>query len=77
MLQIGEFSRICQVSVKTLHHYDKTDMRLQEHPLSSTLRLSLIPIPRRIGKQKCTFRFGRNSRIRPQHQPEVWNRKQW
>lgn len=23
MLQIGEFSRICQVSVKTLHHYDK------------------------------------------------------
>ena len=23
MLQIGEFSKICQVSVKTLHHYDK------------------------------------------------------
>lgn len=23
MLQIGEFSRVCQVSVKTLHHYDK------------------------------------------------------
>lgn len=23
MLQIGEFSRICQVSVKTLHHYDR------------------------------------------------------
>lgn len=23
LLQIGEFSRICQVSVKTLHHYDK------------------------------------------------------
>lgn len=23
MLQIGEFSGICQVSVKTLHHYDK------------------------------------------------------
>lgn len=23
MLQIGEFSRICQVSIKTLHHYDK------------------------------------------------------
>lgn len=23
MLQIGEFSNICQVSVKTLHHYDK------------------------------------------------------
>ena len=23
MYQIGEFSRICQVSVKTLHHYDK------------------------------------------------------
>lgn len=23
MLQTGEFSRICQVSVKTLHHYDK------------------------------------------------------
>ena len=23
MLQIGEFSNVCQVSVKTLHHYDK------------------------------------------------------
>jgi len=23
MLQIGEFSKICQVSVKTLHHYDR------------------------------------------------------
>ncbi len=23
MRQIGEFSRVCQVSVKTLHHYDK------------------------------------------------------
>lgn len=23
MLQIGEFSKICQVSIKTLHHYDK------------------------------------------------------
>lgn len=23
MLQIGEFSKVCQVSVKTLHHYDK------------------------------------------------------
>ena len=23
MLQIGEFSRVCQVSIKTLHHYDK------------------------------------------------------
>lgn len=23
MLQIGEFSRLCRVSVKTLHHYDK------------------------------------------------------
>lgn len=23
MLQIGEFSRVCQVSVKTLHHYDR------------------------------------------------------
>ena len=23
MLQIGEFSKICQVSVKTLRHYDK------------------------------------------------------
>lgn len=23
MLSIGEFSKICQVSVKTLHHYDK------------------------------------------------------
>ena len=23
LLQIGEFSKICQVSVKTLHHYDK------------------------------------------------------
>ena len=23
MLSIGEFSRICQVSVKTLHHYDR------------------------------------------------------
>src|SRR5699024_9610310 len=23
MFQIGEFSRICQVSVKTLHHYDR------------------------------------------------------
>jgi len=23
MLQIGAFSKICQVSVKTLHHYDK------------------------------------------------------
>jgi len=23
VLQIGEFSKICQVSVKTLHHYDK------------------------------------------------------
>lgn len=23
LLQIGEFSRICQVSVKTLHHYDR------------------------------------------------------
>lgn len=23
MLQIGEFSKICQVSVKTLHPYDK------------------------------------------------------
>ena len=26
MLQIGEFSKICQVSVKTLHHYDKTGL---------------------------------------------------
>ena len=23
LLQIGEFSKICQVSVKTLHHYNK------------------------------------------------------
>ena len=23
MLQIGEFSKVCQVSVKTLHHYDR------------------------------------------------------
>ncbi len=23
MLRIGEFSKICQVSIKTLHHYDK------------------------------------------------------
>ena len=23
MLQIGQFSKVCQVSVKTLHHYDK------------------------------------------------------
>lgn len=23
MLQIGEFSKICQVSIKTLHHYDR------------------------------------------------------
>ena len=23
VLQIGEFSRVCQVSVKTLHHYDR------------------------------------------------------
>lgn len=23
MLSIGAFSKICQVSVKTLHHYDK------------------------------------------------------
>ena len=23
MLTVGEFSKICQVSVKTLHHYDK------------------------------------------------------
>ena len=23
LLQIGAFSKICQVSVKTLHHYDK------------------------------------------------------
>lgn len=23
MLQVGEFSKICRVSVKTLHHYDR------------------------------------------------------
>lgn len=26
MFTIGEFSRICQVSVKTLHHYDRIDL---------------------------------------------------
>ena len=26
MLQIGEFSKICQVSVKTLHHYDRVGL---------------------------------------------------
>ncbi|MDE7423549.1 MAG: MerR family transcriptional regulator [Lachnospiraceae bacterium] len=26
MFTIGEFSKICQVSVKTLHHYDKIDL---------------------------------------------------
>ena len=26
MLTIGEFSKICQVSVKTLHHYDRISL---------------------------------------------------
>ena len=26
MFAIGEFSKICQVSVKTLHHYDRIDL---------------------------------------------------
>lgn len=26
MLSIGEFSRACQVTIKTLHHYDKLDL---------------------------------------------------
>lgn len=32
MLQIGEFSRICQVSVKTLHHYDKIGYEIAGAP---------------------------------------------
>ena len=26
MFTIGEFSKVCQVSVKTLHHYDRIDL---------------------------------------------------
>ena len=26
MLTIGEFSKACQVTIKTLHHYDKLDL---------------------------------------------------
>lgn len=36
MLPIGEFSKICQVSIKTLHHYDKIGLMKPEYVESHT-----------------------------------------
>lgn len=36
MLSIGEFSKICQVSVKTLHHYDRIGLLKPAHVDAAT-----------------------------------------
>ena len=39
MLSIGEFSRICQVSVKTLHYYDQIGLLKPINPTAETVRI--------------------------------------
>lgn len=71
MLQIGEFSKVCQISVKTLHHYNKigllTPAEVDRFTGYRYYRVGQIDDMdfgfRRNGKRKFISRYGKNRSI--------------